>query len=118
MNIADGLALTSYTRNVHPDGWIGRETTLHILTYQAFRTLMVELWIPDHLEGRPIFFTTDGWSGESELKPGEITQLSLPCAPSPGGLTLRITIPDAQTAAPPDGRVLGAVLHALSGTRL
>jgi hypothetical protein len=37
MNIADGLALASYTRDVHPDGWIGREATLHVLLYEALR---------------------------------------------------------------------------------
>ena len=114
MVISDGLALTSYTRDVHYDGWIGREAHLYVLAYARFQSMLVGLWIPDSFAPRDVSLSCEGWVGKARLAPGELSEIALPCRPPHGGVGLRICIPSAQ-ASPPDERILGAMLHALTG---
>jgi hypothetical protein len=115
MILSDGLAIASYTRGVHQDGWIGRETTLHLLLYERFGGLVAALWIPQDHEPRSVLLATDDWVDSAEIRPGELSEYRIPCAPDDRGLSLRITIPEARSASPLDERVLGAVLHSIIG---
>lgn len=115
MVIADGLALASYTRNLHHDGWMGSDTTLYILVYEPFRSITAQLWIPQDLEPRAVLMSSENWSARSELAPGEISDFVIPCSRPQRGLTLQVSIPGARSSSAQDQRVLGALLHSLTG---